>query len=247
MSQPLKIFISYARKDAAFKDELLVHLAPLIRNKDIIVWHDNDTLPGEEFDDRIKQELAAANVVIFLVSPNFMASEYIRKEIQQAIERQQRKELVIVPVWIIEIGIPDETLNRFQSLPKDRKPVDEWRTHDAAWADVVRQLDKLFKNLKERNTTDTQSPAAEAPKRKSTLDKNNIRNLIANDKIRDALQTLLDYTEHNDADNHNALTMLMARFNKLKRDEGMGILSTGDAQLERNRINAALLNILGDL
>lgn len=247
MSQPLKIFISYARKDANYKDDLLVHLSPLKRNGLIEAWHDSDVEPGEVWESEILNQLQEADVILFLVSPNFMASEYIhREEIQRAMERHKQGKTIIVPIWIKPVAVSDAELDRFQSLPKDRKPVSQWGDRDEAWVDVVQRLLPLFKKLSEQKA-DTKSPAAEAPKGKSALDKNNIRNLIANDKIRDALQTLLDYTEHNDADNHNALTMLMARFNKLKRDEGMGILSTGDAQLERNRINAALLGILGDL
>ena len=242
MALPLKIFLSYARKDAEYKDELLVHLSPLVRDKEIIVWHDNDTLPGEEFDLRIQNELEAADVVLFLISPNFMASEYIRKEIQQAIDRHPQGGIAIVPIWIKPLAIPYQRLDKFQSLPKDRKPVSQWRDHDEAWVDVVRQLHLLFNKLRGGRATENPTPSQNAPKKLSDTDKKELSNLIAKSETKVALDLLQRL-----APEHGTILLLASRFNKLQKDEITGIISFGDASIERNKINASILSLLDEL
>lgn len=253
MSQPVKLFISYARKDEAFKEELLVHLKPLKRNGIIEAWHDNDVELGGEWEPEILHQLETADVLLFLVSPNFMASDYIYdKEIVKAKERHDRKETIIVPIWIKPVGVPDDFLNRFQSLPKDRKPVSQWSDRDEAWADVVQRLNKLFEKLQNPAAIPLDNSASNASAGSNDLSttiftKTHIRDLISRGKTKDALQSMLTHTEGRDTELHNALTVLSSRFNELERSSRLGIVSNEESRLERNRVNMSLLSILDDV
>lgn len=252
MSQPVKIFISYAREDETYKNELLKHLRPLERKGVIKSWHDGTLEAGQEWETELKDELETADVLIFLVSPDFVNSDYINDvEIKKAIERYKIGQVAIVPIWIRPVLASDDFLNKFQALPKDRKPISKWGDKDEAWVDVVTRLNQLFNKL---NHTAADQPQVSTEQNESSnennsaaFSKNLIRDLVGKGKTKDALKILLDYTETLDKDLHNNLTILSSRLSELERNARLGIISTSDQQLERNRINIALLSLLEEI
>lgn len=253
MSNPLKLFISYAREDKDFKDTLIKHLRPLERKGIIQSWHDGVIDAGEEWEEDLKKQLQTSDVLIFLVSPDFADSDYIdRVEIKGAVERYKNGGVAIVPIWIRPLAFPDDFLNKFQALPQDRKPISKWADKDEAWVDVVQRLKKLFDRL--QNNTAGASSNHDAPSYDNvtsdstiTFSKNNIRDLIGKGKTKDALKMLLDHTDGKDNDLHNNLTILSSRLSELERNGRLGIVSNSDQQLERNRINIALLSLLDEI
>ena len=72
-----KLFISYSSKNTAFMRRLETHLGPLKRNGAIDFWHDRMIEPGARWDESIKSELRLSDIVIFLLSPDFIATDYI--------------------------------------------------------------------------------------------------------------------------------------------------------------------------
>ena len=77
MSHPPNIFISYSHQDARWLVELKTHLAPLVNNSHVSEWNDTRIKAGQEWDDAIKIALAEADVAVLLVTPAFLASNYI--------------------------------------------------------------------------------------------------------------------------------------------------------------------------
>ena len=72
----VEIFICYARKDRPFLDELKSHMMLLQRQGHIVLWHDGDISAGKEWEREIEKYLDAAQIILLLISPNFMASDY---------------------------------------------------------------------------------------------------------------------------------------------------------------------------
>jgi hypothetical protein len=97
MTTPKRIFFSYSKKDALYRAELEVHFAALKRSGKIDTWSDVDLEPGQEWDKKIKTELERADIVMLLLSPDFMATDYIwNTEIPKAIEQGK----AVVPVFL---------------------------------------------------------------------------------------------------------------------------------------------------
>jgi len=93
----VKIFISYAREDEDFKNKLLTHLDILIRNGVIESRHDGLIKPGEEWDESIKSLLYECDVILFLMSAGFLASDYIHNtEIKIALERIETESVTFI-------------------------------------------------------------------------------------------------------------------------------------------------------
>lgn len=96
-----RLFLSYSRIDAEYRQELLVHLSPLKTSLDI--WHDQHLQAGADWKRAIDDSLMAADIVLLLLSPDFLASEYcIEVELRSAFERWHAKSTCIVPIVVRE-------------------------------------------------------------------------------------------------------------------------------------------------
>ena len=97
--KPLRAFVSYCHADAKLKDELLKHLAPLRRLGLVEHWHDGDISVGEKWEEAIWNQLRNADLVILLVTADFINSEYCYdRELTAAVERHDAGETRIVPI-----------------------------------------------------------------------------------------------------------------------------------------------------
>jgi len=77
------VFVSYARTDK----ELVTPLIAAIEREGWTVWWDPEIVPGQEFDDQITAELAAARAVVVVWTPTSVASRWVRGEAREAAER----------------------------------------------------------------------------------------------------------------------------------------------------------------
>ena len=76
MPTPIDVFFSYSHKDEALRDELANHLKLLARHSVIRAWHDRRIGAGEDWKGAIDEHLETAQVVLLLVSADFLASDY---------------------------------------------------------------------------------------------------------------------------------------------------------------------------
>ncbi len=82
-----RIFISYSHRDERLRGRLEVHLKLLQREGLIETWQDRDIEAGEEWKRKIDENLERADIIILLISPDFLASEYCyEKEMRRALE-----------------------------------------------------------------------------------------------------------------------------------------------------------------
>ncbi len=96
---PVNIFFCYAHEDEALLNQLKAHLKPLQRQGLIDVWYDRDIGAGTQWEQEIKERLENAQIILLLVSPDFMYSEYCYGiEMKRAIERDERKEAKVIPI-----------------------------------------------------------------------------------------------------------------------------------------------------
>ena len=98
------VFICYARVDNAprkrWLHHVLEHLAPVVRHNQI-AWSDEDIEPGQKWDDVIHAQLRSARVAVLLISPAFLASEYIaNRELPVLLKRMHEDGLTVLPLLL---------------------------------------------------------------------------------------------------------------------------------------------------
>jgi hypothetical protein len=137
----MKLFFSYSHADEPLRDELEKHLAMLKRQGVIEAWHDRRILAGDPIDPRIDAELEAAEIVLLLVSADFLASEYCYdREMGRALERHTAGEARVIPVILRPCDWHHAPFGDLLSTPKDGKPIVKWPSQDEAFLDVVRAI-----------------------------------------------------------------------------------------------------------
>ncbi|HXX77390.1 MAG TPA: TIR domain-containing protein, partial [Ktedonobacteraceae bacterium] len=156
--KPAILFYSYSHKDERLRDALATHLALLKRENVIKEWYDRDIDAGEEWGEDIDKNLEAADIILLLVSADFIASDYCwGKEMLRALERHDAGEARVIPVIIRPVDWSGAPFGRLQALPKNAKPVVLWANRDLAWVDVARGISKIAKvlasNLQVEQTT----------------------------------------------------------------------------------------------
>ena len=145
---PLSVFISYSHQDEAFKNELMAHLTNLQRQQKIQAWDDRNIEAGSEWDRAIKQALEEAQIVLMLITPQFMASNYCYdQEMKQALERHDAGTARVIPILIRPVDWQETPFSKLQVLPKDAKPVTQWSDRDAAFVNVVQGIRRAVESL----------------------------------------------------------------------------------------------------
>jgi len=142
-SRKLKVFVSYAHEDEPYLKALDKHLAFLKRSERIELWSDSALHAGEEWDQSIKQSLSQADIVLLLISADFMASQYIwDHELQLAMDRHHAEQSSVVPLFIRPCDWRDAPFGKLQGLPRDANPVGD-PNNDSAWTQVAQEIRRL--------------------------------------------------------------------------------------------------------
>jgi len=146
---PVRAFVSYAHKDLEYLKELKTALAPLMRLQKLSIWDDRDIDAGDEWEKVIFQQLEEADIVLCLISADFVASDFCyKKEFGAALEAHRKGEKTIVPIMLRKTDWQDLPLAEIQGSPG------EWITSaknkDEAWTKVSESLRPALDKAKQR-------------------------------------------------------------------------------------------------
>ena len=148
MEQGIKVFISYAQKDGPLLEELNKHLALLKWQNIIDVWYDREINAGMEWERQIDTHLNTAQIVLLLVSPDFMASQYCYSvEMARAMKRHEAGNARVIPVILRPVDWQRAPFGGLQALPTAGKAVTEWSNQDSAFLDIVRGIRNAVEGL----------------------------------------------------------------------------------------------------
>jgi parallel beta-helix repeat protein len=157
----IEIFFSYSHKDEELRDELEKHLSILKHRGLISAWHDRKIVAGEEWNGKIDEHLNSAQIILLLISSDFLASKYCYgTELKRAMERHDTGEARIIPIILREVHWKGSPFSKLEALPTDGEPVKDgnWRSIDAAFRDVTEGLEKVITGLHQKNIDAEHSP-----------------------------------------------------------------------------------------
>lgn len=143
-----RVFVSYSHADEAERVRLDVHLAPLAREGLIDLWCSRIIAPGSDWQRDIENEIEHADIVILLVTADFVASAYcFEKELATALRRHREGGVRIVPVLVKPVDFAHMPFGRFQALPRDLRPISTWDDADVAWLEVAHGVRELVEDI----------------------------------------------------------------------------------------------------
>jgi hypothetical protein len=120
----VNIFCCYAHEDGALLKKLKTHLRPLQREGLIELWDDRDISAGAEWEHEIREHLDAAQIILLLVSPDFMNSDYCYSvEMKHALERHERGEARVIPIILRPVLWEEAPFSKLKALPDNAEHV----------------------------------------------------------------------------------------------------------------------------
>lgn len=147
----ITVFYSYSHKDELLRDSLETHLSILAKKGIISTWHDRSIVPGCEWEKEIDECIRTADIILLLVSPDFIASEYCYgKELSIAIENHESNKSIVIPVIVRPVDWEDAPFAKLQALPKDALPVTTWPNEDEAWLNVANGIKKAVNEISKK-------------------------------------------------------------------------------------------------
>ena len=139
-----KVFCSYSHKDERMRQQLGSHMAALIREGAITLWSDHVILPGENVDNEISKNLELADIILFLVSSDFIASNYCFDiEVRRALELHEQGKSRVVPTILRDCDWHHTPFGKLKAIPTDGRPIKSWPDRDKGYRSIVGHLRTL--------------------------------------------------------------------------------------------------------
>jgi formylglycine-generating enzyme required for sulfatase activity len=162
--KPISLFYSYSHRDEDLRLTLQRHLSALRRAGLIAEWHDRNIEAGDEWAREIDRNLATADIILLLISADFIDSDYCWSvETKKALARHDRGEAVVIPVILRPCRWGITPFAKLQSAPKDARPVTQWPDPDAAFDDVAAKIERVVLALRQRRMPAEAAAATASP------------------------------------------------------------------------------------
>ncbi len=173
MDASLEVYFSYADKDEDLRKELENHLSVLKQQGLITGWHRRNISAGMEQASEINAHLNTAHIILLLISPDFIASDYCHNvEVKRALERHNAGEARVIPVVLRPVYWKGASFGELEALPANGKPVTSWSNHDEAFLAVAEGIRKVIEELRDArlsHTSDEGSHKEKLMSQESTL------------------------------------------------------------------------------
>ena len=176
------IFFSYSHRDEALRDELEIHLSALKRQGIIDTWHDRRIVAGSEIDHTVSKHLEQAGIILLLVSPYFIASDYCYGiELKRAMERNDSGAARVIPVILHPCDWQSLPFGKLMVTPIDGKPVSMFPNQHVAFLQISLAIRKATEDMNAKITGASSSKSSltmlplEAPTTVPAIRSSNLR------------------------------------------------------------------------
>ena len=165
-----RVFFSYCHADDELRNQLEKQLAILKRQGVIETWNDHCIGAGEEFATSISRELESCDIILLLVSADFLNSEYCYDiEMKRAMARHEAGDAIVIPVILRSCLWADAPFGKLNATPPDGKAVTQWPDRDVAFTEVAKAIKEAAARIDGRSQAPAPSrgpahaPTATAP------------------------------------------------------------------------------------
>ncbi|AUB39529.1 DNA polymerase III, delta prime subunit [Nostoc flagelliforme CCNUN1] len=145
----INVFCSYSGKDSIFYKSLTAHLSILKRQGIISAWHDRDIDVSSDWRKEISEQLKQSQVFLFLVSSDYLASDYsYTREMSYALQKHNVNEITVVPIIVRPVDWSDAPFRNLQVLPRNGRPITQWENRDEAFVEIAKTIRQIVEQPK---------------------------------------------------------------------------------------------------
>lgn len=145
-SRSLEVFISYAQdsqEDKRLCTQLEKSLSVLQKDGVINTWHTGKIMAGTIWKHEIDERLKSANIVLLLISPDFLSSN---DEFNDLLQRHRQGKSIVIPILLRSSDWEATLLNELVPLPTNRRPISRWADKDEAFLNVTKGIRERIQN-----------------------------------------------------------------------------------------------------
>ena len=154
-----QVFFSYSHADEPLRDEIEKQLSMLRREDVIAAWHDRRISAGTEFASVIDAHVQTADVILLLVSADFLASDYCFDiEVKRAMERHDAGQAVVIPVILRACDWHRAPFGKLNATPRDGKPITQYADRDQALLEVAQAVRGAARRVSVKTSTREDEP-----------------------------------------------------------------------------------------
>lgn len=154
-----KIFISYCHKDNEYLEDLKKHITPITEKYGFTIWDDTEVLSGQKLFDIINQELNTFNLMICLISSDYLSSKACQDEFNVILQKSQNSDIEAInvfPIIVRNCAWKHSEIGNFKCQPNDGQPIAKLlkeNDKDDVYADIADALAKTLGELKKNFNT----------------------------------------------------------------------------------------------
>lgn len=149
VQRPIELFYSYAQEDEELRQEIEKHLSHLVQQGQITAWHQQMIVPGSNRGQEIDTHLNTAQIILLLVSSDFLASDYCyRTEMHYALERHKAQSACVIPILLRPVDWQATPFAGLEPLPSNHKPITSWSNQDEALLNVALGIRRAVEHFK---------------------------------------------------------------------------------------------------
>ncbi len=139
-----QVFICYSHKDDRWLGDLQTHLTPYVRNGSMTAWSDKQIAPGSKWFPEIKAALASTKVAVLLVTPSFLASDFIHEhELTPLLKDAEKGGVWIIWIPVRACSYEQTPLKDDQAAIDPKKPLANMKAErDKAWVEICKEIEK---------------------------------------------------------------------------------------------------------
>jgi hypothetical protein len=149
----IKVFLSYSHKDTVLRDELTAHLTALKWRGVIQDWNDDQIEAGTNWDKAIASYLDSADIILLLLSADFLASQHSWDEAERVLKRHESGQARVILVLLRPVDLSATPFAKLQFSPSGGKPITFWEDKDEAFLSVARDIRKVARELSAQAAT----------------------------------------------------------------------------------------------
>jgi len=197
----VKIFFSYSHKDEDVRNELEVHLSMLKRQVIVETWHDRRIDAGADFADVIDNNMEDSDIILLLVSPYFLASDYCYEiELQRALEKHQAKDARVIPVILDPCDWHHTSFGNLLAVPKDGTPISKYPNQHEAFLEIVTVIRNIAQkegkvSVQPRKSSSNEPQRAILPRSSNLRVKKTFTDQDKNDFLEDTFKYIAKYID----------------------------------------------------
>jgi len=184
---PVKVLLLYTHRDAKFRDELTKHLIPLEHQRLIRFHEERIIMPGTEWAAEISKDRASAQLILLLMSPDFIVSDVVwGDELKHVLRRAKAGEILLIPIIVRAADWHNSPYGILRPLPSNEVPVNAWSNRDEAYVDIARGIQTTVEafNLIRKERTRPEPDTARREQKTPAIDRWPVRTGTDRDAIK---------------------------------------------------------------